>query len=130
MRRPNYVDVRWDHGAANAAIGACMRAADELEHAMADCNRALTQAREHWQGNRMEQFLQERQALDSHGRSLANDCRAAAHAIGAASQQAHAEQQRREQERADYERWEREERERREREERERRARERQQQAA
>jgi hypothetical protein len=118
--RPNYQDVRWDHGAAGEAAAACLRAADELEQALIDCGRAADGARAEWRGARMERFTAGRQSLNERGRILVADCRAAAQAITAASQRAREEQARREHERAE---WEREERAREEREERARRRR-------
>jgi hypothetical protein len=128
--RPNYQDVRWDHGAAEAAVAACVRAAEELEQALLSCAHAALRAQEVWRGARMESFADARQSLELRGRVLAADCRAAAHAITAASQQAREEQARRVYERAEWERAEREreDREREEREENERRERARRQQ--
>jgi hypothetical protein len=126
--RPNYQDVRWDHGAAEAAIAACMRAAEELEQALLNCAQAALRAQAGWQGARMESFAGARQSLEGRGRVLAADCRAAAHAITAASQQAREDQARRVYERAEWERAEREREEREEREREERRARARRQQ--
>ncbi|RRR69729.1 MAG: hypothetical protein EI684_14800 [Candidatus Viridilinea halotolerans] len=127
MRRPNYEDVRWDHGAADAAMGACERCAAELDRTLGDTGHAAAQARAQWQGNHQDRFAQERQALNGHGRALVIACRAAARAIATASQQAYEEQARRLRERAAYEQWQREEREREAREEEERRERARQQ---
>lgn len=123
--RPNYQDVRWDHGAAESAVAACTRAAEELEQALLSCAQAAQIAQAGWRGTRMESFADARQSLEGRGRVLVADCRAAAHAITTASQQAREEQARRVYERAE---WERAEREREEREEDERRERARRQQ--
>lgn len=115
--RPNYEDVRWDYGAAGAAIAALRRAADEVERGAADTARSSWELVDLWRGQHRATYDLRRRALEVEAQVLAADCRAAAGAIAAADQRARAEQARRERER---EEWEREEREREEREERER----------
>lgn len=122
--RPNYDDVRWDHGAAGAAMAALRHAADEVERGAADTARSSWEIAELWRGQHRASYDLRRRALEVEARELAADCRAAAGAIAAADQRAREEQARRVRER---EEWEREEREREEREERERERRRREQ---
>jgi hypothetical protein len=105
-------DVRWDHGAAAAAIAALRRAADELEGVSADCGRAARVATAHWLGQHRLGFALRRRALDAEGQELAAECRAAAGAVATADRRAREEQARRERVREERAREERERRER------------------
>lgn len=106
--RPDYSDVRWDHGAAAAAIAALRRAADEIERASADCALVAGEAAALWMGGHRATFDLRRRALGGEASRLAADCRAAAGGIAAADRRARDEQARRERERAEWERRERE----------------------
>jgi hypothetical protein len=106
--RPNYEDVRWDHGAAAAATAALRHAATELEQAASDGERLAGAATRFWMGGHALTFAMRRRLLSTEARDLAADCRAAAAAVGAADERARAEQARREREREEWERRERE----------------------
>lgn len=123
--QPNWENVIWDWGAANEAIAALQRAANQLESSLAERRPVATAAQIEWQGRFREEFDQELEHIIQQALSLAAEYRATAARIAAASSAARAEQDHRERER---DRWRREkadeerrERERREREERERR---------
>lgn len=106
--RPDYSDVRWDHGAAAAAIAALRRAADEIERASADSALVAASAANLWLGRHRAAFDLRRRGLDGEAARLAADCRAAASGIAAADRRARAEQARRERERDEWEHRERE----------------------
>lgn len=106
--RPYQADVRWDHAAAEAAIGALRRAADALDATAADCAHAARGALVPWLGQHRFTFELRRRSLDGAARTLAADCRAAAGGIAAADCRAREEQARREREREAWERRERE----------------------
>jgi uncharacterized protein YukE len=107
---PNWQDVRWNHGAAEAAGGALRRAADEVERAAGERARAAAEAVVLWNGAHRRDFDERLAGLLAAARDLAAELRAAAAAIGHASQLAREEQARREREREQWERERREER--------------------
>jgi hypothetical protein len=124
--QPNRNPVRWDHGAADQAVRALYRAADELDHVLAERQRAAGVATADWRGRYRLEFDTHLSSAIQRSRALADEYRAAARSISTAGQRASDEQRRRndevrrwEDERRDEERREREERERREREARE-----------
>lgn len=100
--QPNWSDVDWDHGAAEAAIGALRRAADVLDQITSQRERVADEARAEWRGRYRKSFDGQFQQMVSHARQLAGEYRDAANQIARASQWAWDEQRRREQERA---RW-------------------------
>lgn len=106
--RPNFTDVRWDHGAAEASIGALRRAADEIERSLAEGAAVALTATSLWLGPHRHSFDLRRRALDLEARELAADCRAAAGKIAAADRRAREEQARREREREVWRQRERE----------------------
>jgi uncharacterized protein YukE len=102
---PNWENVRWDHAAADAAIGALRRAADELDRAAGERARAAVEAVALWNGAHRRTFDQRLAEWLVAARALAAELREAAAAIGRTGQLARDEQARRERER---QRWERE----------------------
>lgn len=117
MERPNYEDVRWDHGAAGAAIFALRYAADTIERTIGDCTRLGIDACQVWLGSHRTFFDEQRHTQNLDAGQLAGDCRDAANRLARADAEAHDEQTRRVRDRAE---WERQEREREEEEARER----------
>jgi uncharacterized protein YukE len=100
--QPNWENVRWNHGAAEAAIAALRRAADMLDHTTADRARVADEAKIEWLGRYREEFDGQLAQILRRAHELANECRTTASQIASASQRAHEEQNRRERER---ERW-------------------------
>ena len=113
--QPNWSDVVWDWGAADAAINALRRAADRLDTTAHNRQQAALPAQREWRGRYREQFDQQLSGMANEEHRLANECRDAAGRVARASQAARDEQNRRE---ADRRRWweEKREEERRERE--------------
>jgi uncharacterized protein YukE len=101
---PNWKDVRWDHGAADAAVGALGRAAALLDASIADEGRIGQEASAEWRGGTREEFERRRRLLREELASLANACRDAAAGVRQASALAEQEQRRREREREEWER--------------------------
>ena len=116
--QPNWNDVRWNWGAAAAASNALRRAAGQLDQTTDVRASVAGEAQQEWRGHHRETFDVDLRGVTVSFRSLAEEMRAAANRIDAASDRARAEQNHRERER---DRWRREK----EREERERRDRER-----
>jgi uncharacterized protein YukE len=99
---PNWQDVRWNHGAAEAAIAALRRAADRLDQTAADRVRVADEARAEWRGRYREQFDEQLGQTVRRAHELAGEYRDAANRIARADQSAYEEQRRRER---DRERW-------------------------
>ena len=100
--QPNWENVRWNHGAAEAAIAALRRAADMLDHTATDRARVADEAKVEWRGRYREEFDGQLAQMLRRAHELANEYRTAAGQIAGASQRAQEEQNRRERER---ERW-------------------------
>lgn len=100
---PNRARVEWDYGAAEAAIAALRRAADELDLTTNKRERVAGEARAEWRGRYRESFDGQFQQMVSRARQLAAEYRDTANQIGRASQRAWEEQRRRE---AAIARWE------------------------
>ena len=100
--QPNWSNVNWDFGAAEAAIGALRRAADLLGQTTSERERVAGEARAEWRGRYRESFDGQFQQMVNRARQLADEYRGAANQIARASQWAREEQHRREEERA---RW-------------------------
>lgn len=120
--QPNWNNVRWDWGAANAASAALRRSADKLDMFAHERSQVAGAAQREWRGRYRLEFDQQLQAMLSRSSNLAAEMRHAAGRIDQASTRAWDEQRHRERER---ERWRREkdEEDRRRREEEERRRR-------
>ncbi|MBX0330383.1 hypothetical protein K2Z83_22235 [Oscillochloris sp. ZM17-4] len=120
--QPNWQDVIWDHGAADAAVAALGRAASEIDRAAGERARAALTLLGEWRGAHRLSFDDQLRRADGEDQALAGDLRRAAQEVSRLSQQAREEQARRVYDRAE---WRREcERERERQRERERRARE------
>ncbi|MEM4202929.1 MAG: hypothetical protein QXS54_02550 [Candidatus Methanomethylicaceae archaeon] len=117
--QPNWNNVRWDWGAANAASTALRRAADKLDAFAYERARMAAEAQREWRGRYRQEFDEQLRALLTRSATLAAEMRHAAARIDQASVRAWEEQRHRERER---ERWrrEKEEEDRRRREEEER----------
>lgn len=102
---PNWQDVRWNHDAANRAIAALRRIAEELERTAQERMAAARLASGDFRGPHADTF--EAHVAEVHGRAhaLAAYYREAAGRIAQASERARAEQLRRVQQR---DRWRRE----------------------
>lgn len=100
--QPNWENVRWDHGAAHAAVVALRRAAELLENAVAQKERAANEARAQWRGRYRDEFEERFSRLRNRARELSEQYRHAANQILRASEWAREEQRRREWDRA---RW-------------------------
>lgn len=100
--QPNWENVQWDHGAAEAAIAALRRAADLVDQTTGDRERVANEARAEWRGRYREQFDEQFGQMTNQARQLTGEYRNVANQIARASQWAHEEQMRRERER---ERW-------------------------
>ncbi len=120
--QPNWNNVRWNWGAADAATAALRRAANLLDGTADKRAGAAGEAQAQWRGLHRDRFDNELTQILGRGHSLASECRAAADRVTSASQRAADEQRHRERER---ERWrrEKEEEDRRRREDEERRRR-------
>jgi uncharacterized protein YukE len=120
--QPNWNNVRWDWGAADAAAAALRRAADLLNGTASERARVAAEAQAQWRGLHRDRFDSELAQVLRRAQDLADEYREAANRIARASQRAWDEQRHRERER---ERWrrEKEDEERRQREEDERRRR-------
>lgn len=119
--QPNWNNVRWDWGAANAASSALRRSADKLNGYAHERANVANDAQREFRGRYSEEFDQQLRAMLTRSRDLAAEMRDAAGRIDHASSRAWDEQRRRDR---DRERWWREKREedrRREEEERRRR---------
>jgi len=103
--QPNSQNVRWDWGAADAAVAALRAAADKIEATLAERLRCAAEAQREWRGRYREEFDVELERIKVRARELAAEYRAAADRIRSASQRAYEEQRHREHER---ERWRRE----------------------
>ena len=121
--QPNWSNVVWDWGAADAAVAALHRAAIQLEESATGRQSLAAPAQREWRGRYRDEFDVDLKRLTEDAQRIAAEYRATAGRIAAASAAASAEQTRREHER---ERWRREKQdeERREREARDRRERE------
>jgi uncharacterized protein YukE len=106
--QPNWQDVRWNYGAADAAASALRRIADMLDETASKRADLAREAQAEWRGQFREVFDQELERLLRRAGELAHECREAANRIAQASQRARDEQAHRERERA---RWWREKRE-------------------
>jgi hypothetical protein len=103
--QPNWQNVRWDYDAADQAVAALRRAAEELERTADERQRAAQRATTEWRGTHRATFdAYLREALNR-ARALATEYRDAARRIALASQRAHEEQRRRV---AQRERWQQE----------------------
>ena len=120
--QPNWNNVRWDWGAADAAAAALRHAAGLLDGTAQERSGVPRDAQAEWRGLHRERFDGELTQILKRARDLAVECRAAADHIASASRRAHEEQRHRERER---DRWrrEKEDEERRRREEEDRRRR-------
>jgi uncharacterized protein YukE len=123
--QPNWNDVVWDYGAANEAIAALHKAAGQLESSVQERKVMAAAAQTEWRGRYRQEFDNDLARMIQQALRIADEYRAVANRIRAASAAAQDEQSHRVHER---ERWWREKRdeERRAQEERERRERERQ----
>lgn len=102
---PNWNNVRWDWGAADAAASALRHAAGVLDATAVERVGVANAAQAQWRGLHRERFDAELADILGRGRALADACRAAADRVASASQRAADEQRHRERER---ERWRRE----------------------
>lgn len=100
--QPNWNNVAWNWGAADAACDALRRAADRLEKTAHERLSAASCAQREWRGRYREQFDEQLAAMVAEARRLADECRQAAARVARASQAARDEQNRRE---ADRRRW-------------------------
>ncbi len=112
---PNWENVRWDWGAADAAMAALRRAADRLDATANEHVRAAAPAQAEWRGARRLRFDDDLATTVHKEHALADECRRMAGRISDASSAARREQDKRERERRRWEEEKREE-ERRERE--------------
>lgn len=119
--QPNWNNVRWDWGAANAASAALRRSADKLDTFAHERSRVAGDAQREWRGRYRQEFDQQLQAMLNRSANLAAEMRHAAGRIDQASSRAWEEQRHRERERERWHREKREEERRREEEERRRR---------
>jgi uncharacterized protein YukE len=103
--QPNWNDVRWNWGAADAAIAALRRAADLLDGTTHERSQVAGEAQAQWRGLHRDRFDGELAQILRRGYDLANECRAAADRVASASRHAADEQRHRERER---EQWRRE----------------------
>ncbi|MEI7772500.1 MAG: hypothetical protein WCI67_21100, partial [Chloroflexales bacterium] len=101
---PNWQDVRWDHGASDAAISALGRAASEVDHLAGERARAALTMLGEWRGEHRQSFDDRLRRADGEDVALADDLRRAAHDLARLGQQARDEQARRERERAEWDR--------------------------
>jgi len=120
--QPNWNNVLWNWGAADAAISALRSAAGVLDGTAGERIGVARDAQVEWRGLHRERFDGELTQVLNRARDLASECRTAADRIASASRRAYEEQRHRERER---ERWrrEKEDEDRRRREEEERRRR-------
>lgn len=100
---PNWQDVCWNHGAADAAIGALNRVASELERLAGERVRMAHSLLAEWRGKRRNEFDQRMRQFDHEDATLAQDLRWAAQEVARLSEMAREEQARRERERAEWE---------------------------
>lgn len=92
-------DVRWNHQAADEAINALLRAAEELERTIAERSAAVRRVRAEFRGPHRDRFDVTFEQMQRRAAELARAYRDAAHRIRQASEWARAEQRRRERER-------------------------------
>lgn len=100
--QPNWENVRWNHGVAEAAIAALRHAADLLDQTSSERLRVADEARLEWRGRYRDRFDGQFSQILRRASELASKCRAAAGRVASADQRAYEEQIRRERER---ERW-------------------------
>lgn len=100
---PNWQDVCWDYGAADAAISALNRAAGEIERMSGERARVAISVLSEWRGGHREHFNQRLRQVDWEDSALSSALRRAGQEIAYLSQQAREEQARRERERAEWE---------------------------
>jgi len=112
---PNWENVRWDWGAADAAMAALRRVADRLDATANENVRIAGPAQAEWRGARRLRFDDDLASTVRKEHALADECRRMAGRISDASSAAHREQDKRERDRRRWEEEKREE-ERRERE--------------
>jgi ElaB/YqjD/DUF883 family membrane-anchored ribosome-binding protein len=93
--QPNWQDVRWSDEAAGRAAAELRRLADDFELAWEERARAAEEATREWRGPHRRHFDDRLAELRQRNRSLAEECRAAAVRIDAATRRAHDEQARR-----------------------------------
>jgi len=105
--QPNWHNVRWDWGAADAAASSLRRAADRLEAMTAERQRVATEAQREWRGQYRKDFDERFRSVLKRAHDLAAEFRYMAQRIQTTSQNAGAEQKHREAERT---RWHREKR--------------------
>jgi hypothetical protein len=101
---PNWQDVRWDHGASDAAIAALRRAASEVDRQAGERARAALTMLGEWRGAHRLTFDERLRRADAEDTALAGDLRRAAQQVARLAQQAREEQSRRERERDEWER--------------------------
>ena len=100
--QPDWNDVRFDHGAADAAVVELEASADLLVETGASLHRSASVAQEEWRGRYRERFDDELIDLDHRREGLLWNLRADAARIRDAAERARLEQRRREAERS---RW-------------------------
>jgi hypothetical protein len=100
---PNWQDVCWDYGAADAAIDALNRAAGMIEGISGERARTAVSMLGEWRGVHRERLNELLRQVDREDATLAGDLRRAGQEIARLSQQAREEQARRERERAEWE---------------------------
>jgi len=100
--QPIWEDVRWNHGAAEAAIAALRRAADVLDQTADERARVTDEARAEWRGRYRDEFDDKFAQMLRRAHEMAGEYRDAANRIARADQRAYEEQRQRER---DRERW-------------------------
>ena len=100
--QPNWKNVIWNYGAAEAAAAALRHTADLLDQTADERTRLADEARAEWRGRYRDEFDDKFAQMLRRAHELAGEYRAAANQILGANQRAREEQARRER---DRERW-------------------------